>query len=245
MAVAQGLHVSVTGISGGWARVVRNGRVGYTPTRNLDLANAVPAYVNRATRVYQSPSTSSKSIAVSVNTVVYVVGKSGDFYRIKNSSGATGYIGAPCLSKTRVSTATSSSWKSRVVAMDWFDGGEKVLKRGQYGYIYDIKSGYVIRIKRMGGHNHADVEPATKADTAKIYAMTGGYSWASRPVILYANGKYVACAINTLPHGDQTITDNGYNGQFCLHMVNSLTHGSGKINENHQAAIKAAYYWAH
>ena len=63
--------------------------------------------------------------------------------------------------------------------------------------------------------------------------------------ILKINGKYIACSFNTKPHGDQTIYDNGYNGQFCLHMVNSKTHGSDKVNEEHQHSIKRAYEWAH
>ena len=73
----------------------------------------------------------------------------------------------------------------------------------------------------------------------------GSFSWDSRPVILIANGYYVACAINTMPHGDQTITDNNYDGQFCLHMLGSKTHGSDSVNSEHQKAIQAAYAWAH
>ena len=73
----------------------------------------------------------------------------------------------------------------------------------------------------------------------------GSFDWKSHAVILKAGGKYVACAINTMPHGDQTITNNGYNGQFCLHMVNSKTHGTEKVNESHQSAIRTAYNWAH
>ena len=64
-------------------------------------------------------------------------------------------------------------------------------------------------------------------------------------MILKAGGKYVACSINTTPHGDQSITDNGYDGQFCLHMVGSTTHGTETTNESHQAAINKAYNWAH
>ena len=121
-----------------------------------------------------------------------------------------------------------------------------MLKRGAYGTIYDIKSGEYIRVKRMGGSKHADIEPATAADTAKLKKICGGkFSWDSRPVILIAGGKYVACAINTMPHGDETITNNNYDGQCCLHMVNSRTHGTNKVNQNHQTAIKQAYNWAH
>lgn len=140
----------------------------------------------------------------------------------------------------------ANAMKPYVTAPDWFKSGSKVLKRNQYGYLYDIKTGLLMRIKRMGGLNHADVEPATMADTAKLLKIAGGaFSWNSHSCILIAGGKYVACAINTMPHGRQTIKDNGFDGQFCLHMVNSLTHGSTTVNKTHQAAIKAAYKWAH
>ena len=137
----------------------------------------------------------------------------------------------------------SSSWKSKVVALNWYDGGSKVLKKGKYGYLYDIKSGLSIKIKRMGGSAHADVEPATKADTAKLKKL--GYSWKRRPGILYSNGKFVACSFATEPHGDQTLKNNGYDGQFCLHMLGSKTHGSDQVDDDHQAAVRKAYNWAH
>ena len=138
---------------------------------------------------------------------------------------------------------SSTSWKSKVVLMDWYKGGSKVLKKGKYGYLYDIKTGQYVKIKRMGGKAHADVEPATREDTAKLKKM--GYSWKRRPGILYAKGKYVACSFATQPHGDQTISSNGFDGQFCLHMINSKTHGSDQVDSDHQAAVKKAYNWAH
>ena len=143
-------------------------------------------------------------------------------------------------------TVTSSgSWKSKVVALNWYEGGSKVLKKGKYGYLYDVKSGIYLKIKRMGGSAHADVEPATMSDTAKLKKLSGGYSWKRRPGILYAGGKFVACSFATEPHGDQTIRDNGYDGQFCLHMLGSKTHGSDNVDADHQSAVKKAYNWAH
>lgn len=137
-------------------------------------------------------------------------------------------------------------WASKVVKVDWFDGGNEILAKDAYGYIYDIDTGIVVRIKRMGGHNHADVEPATAADTAKLLRVANGkFSWKSHAVILKAGGKYVACGINTEPHGDQTILNNNYDGQFCLHMTGSITHGTSTENESHQKSIDRAYEWAH
>ena len=205
----------------------------------------VAAYTNRDTYVYRKASVSSERRSVGVNTKVYVVGKSGSFYKVQNkSASATGYVLTECLSRSRVQEGPS--WRSRVEKLEWFDGGSSVLKKGRYGYLYDIDTGIAMRIKRMGGSSHADVEPATASDTAKLLKIAGGcFSWNSHAVILRVGGRYVACAINTMPHGEQTITGNGYDGQFCLHMLGSTTHGSGLVNAQHQASIERAYEWAH
>ena len=214
----------------------------------------VKAYISTGTHVYKRPTSDSASRYISANTKVYVSGCSGNYYQVQNAKGtATGYVRKSCVSSRKGSSSGSSntkksgsSWKSKVVKKNWFLTGNSVLKKGGYGYIYDIDTGIYLRIKRMGGHNHADVEPATAADTKKLLKASGGrWSWNSRAVILIAGGKYVACAINTMPHGDQTIRDNNYEGQFCLHMTNSLNHNTGKINASHQAAIEKAYKWAH
>ncbi len=209
-------------------------------------SSSYTAYINKKTYVYKKPSTSSTRKSVSLNTKVTVTGSSGSFYKVRKS-GVTAYVLKSCVSRTKTtSTSKSSSWKSKVVKLDWFKTGKNVLKKGAYGYLYDISTGITLRIKRMGGTNHADVEPATASDTAKLKKIAGGkFSWNSHAVILYAGGKYVACGINTMPHGDQTITNNNYNGQFCLHMVNSTTHGTTTVNVNHQASINKAYNWAH
>ena len=214
----------------------------------IAFASSYTGYTNKSTYVYKKPSTSSTRKKLSANTKVSVVGVSGNFFKVRKSgASATGYVLKSCISKNKTSSGSGKgSWKSKVVKLDWFKSGKNVLKKGSYGYLYDIDTGITMRIKRMGGSNHADVEPATTADTAKLLKIAGGkFSWDSQAVILHAGGKYVACAINTMPHGDQTIKSNNYNGQFCLHMLNSLTHGSKKVNSSHQSAIRKAYNWAH
>ncbi len=240
----KGTKVTVKSVSGKWAKVSLKGRTGYMPVKYLNSTTRYKAYISRKTYVYKSASTSSRKTSVSKNTAVYVVGKSGSFYRVQNASGSrTGYVKSSCVSRSK--KTSKASMKGKVVKMSWFKGGNKVLKKGSYGYIYDVKTGIKLKIKRMGGHNHMDVEPATAADTRKLLRVSGGkWSWDSHAEILIAGGKYVACAINTMPHGDQTIRNNNYNGQFCLHTSGSLTHNSGKQNASHQKAIETAYKWA-
>ena len=215
------------------------------------MAKTVTARVNSSSaKVYKKASRSSKSVRLEKGISVKVTAVSGSWARVK-LNGKTGYMPKKYLSVTSSKSSSKSkksskSWKSKVVKMNWFKGGSNVLRKGHYGTIYDIDTGISLRIKRMGGHYHADVEPATAADTAKLKRIAGGdFSWRSEAVILKAGGKYVACGINTEPHGDQTIYNNHYDGQFCLHMSGSKTHCSSKENSNHQSAINRAYRWAH
>ncbi|MGN0803462.1 MAG: hypothetical protein ACI4MF_12785 [Candidatus Faecivicinus sp.] len=246
MSVKKGTTCSILAVVDNCALVQRAGVNAYCDVRNLTLSSRIRGYVQKEAKLYASASTSARSVTLAVNTEVYIVGRAGDYWRVQNSSGSiTGYIKMSSVGGSKVAVSSPSSWKDKVVLMDWYKGGSSVLARGEYGRIYDIATGITINVKRMGGTNHADLEPATADDTLKLLKIAGGtFSWDSIPVILYANGKYVAAAINTLPHGDQTITDNGYDGQFCLHMVNSRTHGSDTVNEEHQKAIAKAYSWA-
>jgi len=255
MSVKKGTTCEVTAISGKWARVTRGSVTAYIQVKYLTMTDPIKAYANCDTKIYKKASSSSSSQKIEVNTPVYIVGCSGDYWKVETESGATAYIKCSKVSWSKVKTeepeptpeaGEKSSWKDQVVKMDWFDGGSEVLDRGDYATIYHCSTGITIRIKRMGGSNHADIEPATAEDTEKLRKISGGeFNWDSQAVILYSEGKYVACAINTMPHGDQTISDNNYEGQCCLHMVNSRTHGSDSINSEHQKAIDAAYNWAH
>ena len=211
------------------------------------LAKSVKAKVKTSSaKFYSRASTSSASVSIKKGTALTVTAVKSGWAKVKCGK-VTGYMKTSALSSADKASSNSASgdksWKSKVVAIKWFDGGSHVLKKGHYGYIYDIKSGYTIKIYRMGGVNHADIEPATAADAQKLKKL--GSSWDPRPVILSAGGKYVAASINTKAHGDQTITTNGYDGQICLHMVGSKTHGGDAVRADHQECILKAYKWAH
>ena len=210
-------------------------------------AKSYTAYVKQTTYVYQQPSTSSRKVQICKNTEVKVKKTKGSWAQIQNkSNGVTGYIQTKYLTKTKPTSTTTSSWKSQVVKMSWFGPGKDLVKKGAYAILYEIDSGLSFRIKRMGGKSHMDVEPATAEDTATFFKITHNcWSWKSYAVILMANGKYVACGINAMPHGDQTIKNNDFDGQFCLHMIGSKTHSSNSVNAEHQKSINRAYDWAH
>jgi len=177
----------------------------------------------------------------------YITGYYGDItaravrkFQILAGLDADGVAGPATMKKLNSSSAPK---KQAVVEKDWFDSdvSKSVYKRGGTAYIIDCETGIRIKIRRVGGSNHMDVEPAAASDTEKLLKIYGGsWSWDQRAVILIADGEYIAASINGMPHGAEISTDNNYEGQFCLHTTGSLTHGTEKVNGRHQQKIEEA-----
>lgn len=109
----KGITVTVTGYSGGWARIKYKGNTGYTKITNLDLKNRLKAYTGKTTVVYKQASTSASRLGtLSIGRAVYVVGKSGDFYRVQNASGSvSGYVKEGNLTTRAKLTAAYKAYK--------------------------------------------------------------------------------------------------------------------------------------
>ena len=125
---------------------------------------------------------------------------------------------------------------------DWWGRASSKFGRGDTAKVTDVKTGKSYRVKRKGGTNHADCEPASKEDTAIMKKIYGGaWSWDRRAVIVEVNGYAFAASQNGMPHGSAAISDNGFSGHFCIHFKNSRTHGSNRVDGDHQSMVKSAY----
>ncbi len=138
--------------------------------------------------------------------------------------------------------------------IDWYTGGiQTIWAKGKVAVIKDVKTGYVMNVYRWSGGNHADVEPLTAGDTARMCKMYGVSNadqivsknlWQRRPIWVTIGGRTFAASMFGFPHnypaGD-TIATNDFKGQFCIHFVNSKTHDSNRVDSFHQAAIEEAY----
>lgn len=123
-------------------------------------------------------------------------------------------------------------------------------KNTQYkAMLTDIQTGRSFDIKIQSAGNHVDAEPWDSRDTqvlAAIYGKSSGSDLAGvykrRPMIMTTKkGANVLVSIYPEPHGKDTVPDNGYDGQFCLHMVNSKTHGTDRVDDDpngHQDMLK-------
>lgn len=259
----RGTAVRVIGTSGECCQVLNDDGMscGYIYSGYLSKTEVVnkvtTGYTTREVAVYSSASTSSSVlIRLNTGTEVTVFDVNGSFCKVRNSSGSmVGYILANYLTQTPPSSGNGSSdnsssldtLKSNVVMMDWSTAVDSVLSRGSYYTLYDIRNNQTIRVKYTTGSSHMDIEPATAEDTAKLLECLGGsWTYVRTPVILIANGRYIAASLYGEPHGGtDTVSGNNMDGVVCLHLANSRTHGSDRVDEDHQAAIQAAYNWAH
>lgn len=139
-------------------------------------------------------------------------------------------------------TATGSSGSYTTEKLDWYkDHVSTIIGRGVHMTIKDIRTGNTFRAKHLFGDNHMDAEPLTAADTAKLKAIYGGvWSWDRRPILIMCNNRVFAASMNGMPHGDESIYDNDFNGQFCIHFLNSKTHGTSKVDADHQYCVNVA-----
>ena len=187
---------------------------------------------------------------------VDIMSISGSWYYI-SFEGAFGYASKSFIKVINIAQAAASvtilpadadpmvnQIKGTVKLINWFgkDGLREFWQKETYFTMVDVRTGTVMQMKFWRGTNHADIEPATKADTAALKACYGGHwTWLRRPVWAIINGQAYAGSINGMPHGGDTLPNNGMRGQICLHFVGSKTHCDYKVDADHQAAIQEAY----
>jgi peptidoglycan hydrolase-like protein with peptidoglycan-binding domain len=117
----------------------------------------------------------------------------------------------------------------------------KLWSVGEVIKVIDIQSGKSFQAKRYGGVYHADTEPLTKQDTqAMLDIYSGHWSWSRRAVIIECHNLYISASMNGMPHGGETIHNNGFRGQFCIHFLGSRVHQSGKVDTTHQLMVEEA-----
>ena len=151
-------------------------------------------------------------------------------------------VSSSAVSKAEADEVEEEETTYKTEKLDWFNGGRSKFADRPVIEIKDVRTGLVFKGKVLYGTNHLDVEPLTKADTAILLKINGGvsFSWRRRPMLVKLNGHVYAASIYSVPHGDQTITDNNFDGQFCLHFYGSKTHGTGIVDSDHQSCVAEA-----
>ena len=235
----KGDKVTVTAISGKWAKVKSGTQAGYMPKSALEKVTASTSANKTTLRQIQTRLVDKGYLASGSATGKRngATTKAIRIFQMMNGLKVTGKANDATVKKLMSSSAkkrrsvNSANWAKSGINTRFRDGGVAT--------IIDLASGARLQIRRVGGTNHLDVEPKTASDTATLKKVYGGaWSWDSRAILLIAGGRYYAAAMNGMPHGAQISHTNNFDGQFCIHLKNSLTHGTKRLNSAHQANIK-------
>lgn len=130
-----------------------------------------------------------------------------------------------------------SDWQTiRYVFKGWREGGET------QAVVTDVDTGISYNVVRFGGWEHADCEPLTAEDTAKMKKAAGGsWTWSRRAIWVTVGGHTYAASQHSMPHMDDVVSGNNFKGHFCIHFNGSKVHKTGKECPRHQAMVKKAY----
>ncbi len=174
------------------------------------------------------------------------------WYYVKTPSGLNGWVRSDCVYlENGGGSGTTTTGLYPAELLDW-SIVTNMWVAGQTYTVYDVETQMRWNARRLYGKQHADVEPLTASDTAVICRMYGVSSasqinsvnhWQRRPSLVTIGNRTIACSLYGVPHGEQSITNNNFNGQCCLHFLNSTTHtnaGSGPDSQ-HQQAVRYAY----
>jgi len=118
--------------------------------------------------------------------------------------------------------ATSTSTKpsaSKVIYANWYTTVKAVCKQYPYCTVYDYNTGISWQIHIFSVGAHADFEPVTANDTARMQRAFGGETtWNPKPVwVIFSDGSVYMASTHDTPHGVSHTSDNNFAGHACLH----------------------------
>ena len=142
-------------------------------------------------------------------------------------------------------TITSKPTASQVQYANWYDKIKAVARSYPYVTIYDFATGISWQAHIFSIGAHADYEPVTANDTAKMLKAFGGVNtWNPKAVwVVFSNGSVYLGSTHSMAHDVQHTKDNNFNGHSCLHFPRTQEQVTkiGPYATKHQETIDAAW----
>lgn len=115
--------------------------------------------------------------------------------------------------------------KSSVKLIHWADDAKGKLASHATLLIYDPVTGLGWNLRILSKGRHCDVEPVTAQDTSIQFRAFGNREdWG--PKIVYVkltDGRWTMAVLSNVAHGTNSIKDNNFNGQNCLHLLRDMS----------------------
>ena len=112
--------------------------------------------------------------------------------------------------------------------------------------VYDPGSGLSWKLSILSRGRHLDTEPATLEDTLIQKKAFGTTSWDVHPVyVQLPDGRWSLATMHDYPHGVNTIRDNGFGGQNCVHFLRDMSEArqnDPNYGVQNQEALRSAWY---
>ena len=219
-----------TGTSGSFQKL-RSGDTG-TAVKNLQTALRNLGYNVTADGSYGPLTVAAVTAFQSLNgltadgvagTQTQTVLYSGSAKRYQASSSGSTPSGGSSASSGNLGTGISPNGAT-IQLLHWFNEVKPALSNGQLLTAYDPATGISWTLRIMSRGNHADVEPLTAADTEAMFKAFGGKEdWGPKVVyIKLPDGRWSMASTHNVAHGSQTIKDNNFNGQNCVHFLRDM-----------------------
>ena len=139
-----------------------------------------------------------------------------------NAVGAQGTVAPTVTAKPSTST-NSSAVNTQITAanvkyVNWYSSIRSQAKKYPYATVYDFSTGLSWQVHMFSLGAHADAEPLTAADTAKMEKAFGGNTWNPKAVwVVFGDGSIYMASTHSMPHLPQHRTDNNFDGHICIH----------------------------
>ncbi|MDD6051715.1 MAG: peptidoglycan-binding protein [Clostridiales bacterium] len=154
-------------------------------------------------------------------------------------------------SKTPVPTSAPGGGNSSYLAMArsvryeyWYATVRNEARKYPYATLFDPQSGISWQVHMFSFGKHAEIEPLTANDTAKMNQVCGKEDWTPMPVwVIFADGSIRIATTHSVPHGVQHRTDNSFPGHACLHFPRTMAQVTaiGPYATKHQNAVDKAW----
>ncbi|MBE5803590.1 MAG: hypothetical protein E7316_03660 [Clostridiales bacterium] len=161
------------------------------------------------------------------------------------SAGGSGSSTGSGTTVTTPSASVSTQYSaSRVQYLNWYTSIKAQAKKYPYATVYDFSSGISWQVHMFSLGAHADAEPLTAADTAKLEKAFGGNTWTPKAVwVVFGDGSIYMASTHSMPHDPQHRTDNNFDGHLCIHFPRTAAQVAsiGPYATSHQNAIDAGW----
>jgi len=133
---------------------------------------------------------------------------------------------------------------ANVQYLNWYTSIRAEAKKYPYATVYDFSSGISWQVHMFSFGAHADAEPLTAADTAKMEKAFGGNTWNPKAVwVVFGDGSIYMASTHSMPHPPQHRTDNNFDGHVCIHFPRTASQVAaiGTYATSHQKSIDAGW----